>query len=258
MSEWNPKLYLDFEEYRTRPVRDLVSSIEYEEPDFILDIGCGPGNSTRVHKDRWPDAKVFGIDSSEAMIIKARELHDDIDFAQRDATQDISDLGLFDIISTSAALQWMPDLPRLLKDLYSMLKPGGVFAAQVPNANGLHIQDAVDTVVRKGKWKKHLLWFDSRANMYEPGEYYDMLCGLPGSVKLWETWHFQIMPDHRSMIEMYSATGMKPYVTRLDEEQREQFFNDILQIIEKKYPIQNDGNVLYPFRRIFFTIQKDV
>lgn len=46
--DWNPELYLKFDNERIQPSIDLVSKISYENPDSIIDIGCGPGNSTQV------------------------------------------------------------------------------------------------------------------------------------------------------------------------------------------------------------------
>lgn len=64
MNDWNPNLYLKFEKERTQPVKDLISRIELEEPKRILDIGCGPGNSTRKLKEKWPNATIIGVDNS--------------------------------------------------------------------------------------------------------------------------------------------------------------------------------------------------
>lgn len=56
---WNPELYLKFQKERTQPSIDLVGRIELESPDTIVDIGCGPGNSTRVLWERWPNTIPF-------------------------------------------------------------------------------------------------------------------------------------------------------------------------------------------------------
>lgn len=46
--DWNPELYLKFNEERTQPAIDLASRINVQNPKKIIDIGCGPGNSTQV------------------------------------------------------------------------------------------------------------------------------------------------------------------------------------------------------------------
>ena len=70
--DWNPNLYLKFNKERTQPSIDLVSRILVDNPSKIIDIGCGPGNSTQVLVQRWPHSKIFGVDNSPAMIEKAQ------------------------------------------------------------------------------------------------------------------------------------------------------------------------------------------
>ncbi|MBI5231669.1 MAG: methyltransferase domain-containing protein, partial [Coriobacteriales bacterium] len=73
MGDWDPGGYLKFEDYRTRPSVDLVSHIRVAAPRSVIDLGCGPGNSTQVLRSRWPGAHVLGLDSSAEMIAAARE-----------------------------------------------------------------------------------------------------------------------------------------------------------------------------------------
>jgi trans-aconitate 2-methyltransferase len=71
--DWNPDLYLKYRNERTQPSIDLVSKIDIDfYPQSILDIGCGPGNSSQQLLQRWPDAKLTGIDNSMNMIEKAK------------------------------------------------------------------------------------------------------------------------------------------------------------------------------------------
>ena len=61
MSDWNPKKYLEFKSERTQPSIDLISKIQTSTPKSILDIGCGPGNSTQILANRWPKAEIIGL-----------------------------------------------------------------------------------------------------------------------------------------------------------------------------------------------------
>jgi trans-aconitate 2-methyltransferase len=54
--DWNSEQYLKFETERTQPAIDLVNRINIVASRKILDIGCGPGNSTQVLYSRYPDA----------------------------------------------------------------------------------------------------------------------------------------------------------------------------------------------------------
>ena len=80
MQDWNPALYLRFANERTRPAAELLARVPGLQParsPHIVDLGCGPGNSTELLVERFvgPDnqADVLGIDNSEAMLETARK-----------------------------------------------------------------------------------------------------------------------------------------------------------------------------------------
>jgi trans-aconitate methyltransferase len=73
MIAWDPELYLRYEKERTQPSLDLTGRIPLEAPREVIDLGCGPGNSTRILLQRWPNARIVGLDSSPAMIERARQ-----------------------------------------------------------------------------------------------------------------------------------------------------------------------------------------
>lgn len=101
MSEWNPDLYLRFKQERTQPTRDLINRIRKDHAGSIIDIGCGPGNSTIELKRRWRDARIIGLDNSEAMLEKARADYPELEWINRDAGGDLSDLGTLTSTSTT-------------------------------------------------------------------------------------------------------------------------------------------------------------
>ena len=87
MPTWNADQYLRFNDERTRPCRELAARIAVAWPTRIIDLGCGPGNSTAPLKARWPGAQVTGIDSSAELLDAARRGHPGIAFVQSDVAQ---------------------------------------------------------------------------------------------------------------------------------------------------------------------------
>ena len=117
--DWNPELYLKYNKERIQPSIDLVSRINFDNPRNIIDIGCGPGNSTHVLTERWPDAKITGIDNSPAMIEKAQNDYPSQTWKVMDAGNLVFD-EKYDIVFSNATIQWIPDHKKLLADFKSL------------------------------------------------------------------------------------------------------------------------------------------
>mgnify|MGYP002131004994 CR=1 FL=1 len=91
----------------------------------VLDIGCGPGNSTAVLRERYPHAKILGVDSSPVMIETARKTYPDIDFQLCDVSARLDELPAdFDVVFSNACIQWVPDHPHLIPGLLARLRVG--------------------------------------------------------------------------------------------------------------------------------------
>ena len=129
---WSAAQYVKFEQERTRPVRDLVAADSARAPRSAADIGCGPGNSTEVLRERYPEARIVGVDSSPDMIEAARKRLPGIAFEVADI-REWRPKEPFDVILANAVLQWIPDHETLLPALIGALAPGGALAVQMPD-----------------------------------------------------------------------------------------------------------------------------
>lgn len=256
MSDWEPERYLKFKRERTRPVYDLISRIELNAPERILDIGCGPGNSTAPLRERWPCSEIIGIDSSPAMVERAQCDHPDIKFVVMDAGRDLSSLGEFDLVFANASLQWIPDHEALLPRLLGMLRPGGVLAVQVPQFDEMPISKALTEAAASSAWNAYFAGFEPGFAFRPARAYYDILSGMVKDLQIWSIDYYHIMPSHEAIVDMMEPTGLRPYLERLPSTHRHAFKQAVIDRLETCYPCQSDGSVLYPFKRLFIVASR--
>ena len=253
MSDWKPDKYLEFKSERTQPSIDLVSKINQVNPKTIIDIGCGPGNSTQVLANRWADAKITGIDSSNAMIEKARQEFPNQQWIEADASTYKSS-EKFDIVFSNAVIQWIPDHEALLAKLKRLLTDNGTLAVQIPLFWDMPLGKILDSVGRDNRWREKTVGVSDLLIIQNYSFYYDVLSNLFNTVKMWVTDYLHVMDNHLSIIEMMRSTGLKPYSERLaDEANMNAFEAMVIENMKKPYPVQKNGKVLLPFKRLFFT-----
>lgn len=256
MTDWDSSKYLKFGNERTQPAIDLINRIYIEKPKKILDIGCGPGNSSEVLAQRYPDADILGIDNSPAMIKAARELHPDIQFMHCDANKDLLKVGIdFDIVFSNACIQWIPNHDTLLKNTMCLLRPGGVLAVQTPMNYQEPIHQIIKEISTSNKWSSK---FENPRVFYNltQGEYYDLLSNIASDFYMWQTTYFHKMQSHSDIMEWYRATGLRPYLNVLSETDKLDFEKDIYDKLIKAYPKQKNGEIIFRFPRFFFVAVK--
>jgi trans-aconitate 2-methyltransferase len=129
---WDPEQYGRFAAERRQPFLDLLALVHPIPGGRAVDLGCGAGELTRALHERLGASETLGIDSSPAMLAKAKAL------AGHGVRFEEGDIGAFaparpfDLVFSNAALHWMPDHPRLLERLARAVAPGGQLAFQVP------------------------------------------------------------------------------------------------------------------------------
>jgi trans-aconitate 2-methyltransferase len=256
MNKWDPDSYLKYKEERTQPSYDLVARIEIANPANIIDIGCGPGNSTRALRERWPNARILGLDSSQDMIEKARNAFSQEDWILADATEWKTD-EKYDIVFSNAALQWIPNHDILIPKLFDLVNNQGALAVQVPANNHSPLHKAVLRVSKREEWRESTNGCDSMLTYRNAGFYYDQLSAISVRINIWQTTYYHIMVSHQDLIDWYASTGMRPYLERFKKEsERYSFREQVLEECTPHYPKQEDGKILFPFNRIFFVAYK--
>ena len=156
MTTWNPDQYLRFAAERARPFDDLLARVVAALPGpvaQIVDLGCGPGNMTAVLAERFPTARVRGIDSSPDMIAAAqRYAGPRVSFAVGDL-REWQPAEPVDLIISNAVLQWVPRHTELFEGWLTTLRPGGVLAFQMPVPSST---EPIRMVAKRPQWTVRL------------------------------------------------------------------------------------------------------
>lgn len=252
MSEWSSSQYLKFKNQRTLPALDLASRIKEYDVKIAADIGCGPGNSTSVVKNTFPNARVIGVDSSDDMIKKARASYPELEFVLSDA---LALDGKYDLLFSNACLQWIPDHRTLIPALMDKLNAGGVLAVQIPMNGDEPLYKIISEVASEKKWGFDTAQLE-RNDTLTPIEYYDILSSCSADFQIWETKYYHSMPDCTAMLEWVRGSRLRPYLAQLGEEAGIEFEAEILKLAEKTYRKSPDGGVVFGFKRFFFTSVK--
>jgi trans-aconitate 2-methyltransferase len=257
---WSADQYSKFLKDRTRPSTDLLTHVPNVSPKRVVDIGCGPGNSTAVLAERYPNAKVSGFDTSPDMIRKAKETLPNADFKVADLQTFKPDVPV-DVLFSNAVFQWLPNGKRIeiVTRLLDHLAPGGSLAFQIP----YNLNEPSHAVMREVADMPNKPWSETlkRANISRdqfpsPTEIWDGLKPLCADLDIWQTTYMHVMENHEGIVEWVKGTGLRPYVDPLDENARKDFIETYLGKLKEAYTAQNDGKVLLPYPRLFVVATK--
>ncbi|HEV3036988.1 MAG TPA: trans-aconitate 2-methyltransferase [Candidatus Angelobacter sp.] len=258
MPAWDAGLYLRFADERARPAADLISRIDLNDPVHIVDIGCGPGNSTNMLHQRWPQATMTGVDNSAEMLAQASSAYPGWSWIQADAATWTSGQQ-FDLVFSNAALHWVPNHARLFPRLFDMVAPGGAFAIQMPSNFNAPSHRVMAEVAQEPLWRNALQNASAGIGVESLSFYYDLLHPLASSLDLWETEYLHILDGPEAILEWIRGTGMRPYLQALENDQlKKQFQSLCLERLREAYPRRPSGKVLFPFRRIFVIAYRSV
>lgn len=252
--DWDPGAYARFRGLRLRPALDLLAQIGTLPEGDVVDLGCGDGALAPDLSLRFGGRRIIGVDRSAAMLAQARALgvYDRLDEADVALWQPQGPTAL---IVSNAVLHWLPDHDRLFPRLAGFLQPGGTLAVQMPRQYGAPSHRFLRDIAAEMFPDR----FDPagwRPPVWTPIEYHSLLRPL-GRVSVWETDYVHCLapvPHGHPVRAFTEATAMRPFAEKLTADEWRTFVARYESALEAAYPAEADGSLLFPFRRLFFTL----
>jgi trans-aconitate 2-methyltransferase len=225
---WDPGAYLRWAYPRTRAVLDLLSHIDQTAPRLVVDLGCGPGNTTELMSDRWPDALVIGVDNSPSMIEAARprQRPGRLEFRAGDL-RDWEPGEPVDVILANAVLQFHPEHLDYLPKWAGFLPPGGEMGIQMPGAPphppGDSLMDLAQQLIEAPQWRGKLSGSLQNMYVYPVDDYLTVLTRAGLSAEAWESEYSYPLAGPGSLVQYSAGSVVRPALSLLTSEESERF-----------------------------------
>ena len=253
--DWSPETYARFRGLRLRPALDLLAQVGELPEGCVVDLGCGDGAVAGALTVQFPGRVLHGVDGSQAMLAQARALGLYASLAAVDIVGWQPEVPPA-LIYSNAALQWLDDHASLMPRLAGYLAPGGVLAVQMPRqfkaASHRFLRDIA------GSMFPDRFDFSKELSPCAKAEEYHALLSPLGRVEAWETEYIQPLEPTAAMHPVRAfteSTAMRPIAEKLSKAEHASFCAAYEASLSAAYPLQKDGAVLFPFKRVFFTLK---
>lgn len=253
---WSPAQYLKFEDERTRPARDLLAQVPELPAGTAFDLGCGPGNSTELIRDRFPEARLSCLDSDENMLVAAAKRLPGVTFEKADLASWMPPGGA-SLFYANAVFQWLPNHLAVLERLMTALGAGGTLAVQMPDNLSEPTHMLMEETARSPGFAAAFSGRTLRRNpLPVPATYVERLAPQAATVAVWHTIYYHRLANAEAIVEWMKGTGLRPYLDAVPADRREAYLADYTDRIRAAYPDMSDGKVLLRFPRFFIVAVK--
>ena len=160
---------------------------------------------------------------------------------------------VYDLVFSNAAIQWVPNHYKLIQKIHGMLSREGRVAIQVPLFWDMPLGRIIRGTAEKERWRKQTVGVSDLFTIHAYAFYFDCLSDFFSMTDMWKTHYFHVLENHQAILEMMRSTGLKPYLERLgDDTEKEAFESAVFRDLQLAYPVQKNGKVILPFKRLFF------
>ncbi len=112
------------------PSRSLLRSLGGARIGLAIDLGCGPGHTTRLLAEELKPARTVGLDRSESFLGQARASGLDARWYRHDVTEVPFPVGPADLIYARLVLAHLPQPDQAVADWIGQLRPAGLLVLE--------------------------------------------------------------------------------------------------------------------------------
>jgi trans-aconitate 2-methyltransferase len=246
--KWNPGDYTTQSSNQQQWAQELISKLALKGNERILDIGCGDGKVTAEIASHVPSGSVLGIDSSEDMVIFAREKFPEakylnLGFEHMDA-RELNFNREFDIVFSNAALHWIVGHRSVLNGIKKSLKSSGKVLLQMGGkGNAARVFEILDELLKDEKWSRHFENFSFPYGFYGPEEYKVWLYEAGFEAKRIELIPKDMKLEGKKGLSGFIRSTWLPYTRRIPEDLRTEFIDSVVDKYLKAHPVDKEGLV---------------
>lgn len=235
MTEWDAAEYARHSSLQAAMAQEVMSLLDLDGAERILDVGCGDGKITAQIADRNRKGSVVGIDPSRDMIDFAQTHFalPNLRFQVADARR-LSFQNQFDLVVSFNALHWIPEQEAALRSIRTALIAGGRAQLRlVPAGARKSLEAVVEETRRTSRWKAHFQSFDDPYLRLTANEYAALAERSGFRVVQVSTkdhsWNF----GSRRAFAAFCAVGGVAWTKRLPPKERTDFISDVLDRYQK-------------------------
>lgn len=229
----------------------LISRLQLSGNESILDLGCGDGILTEQLSLLVPEGYVLGIDASVGMIEKAKQnVHDNLEFRHMDINEMDFDSD-FDVIFSNAALHWVKDHNKLLKNTYTALEHSGIVVWNFAgDGNCKTFYEVMRKKIKDDRYKEYFADFEWPWFMPSKAEYEALTENMGFSeVTISEENADRYFANADEMIRWIDQPSLVPFMQCVPDEVKKEFRDEVVEEMLGR-ALQPDGTCFETFRRI--------
>lgn len=261
MCAWNAQDYASHSSAQQKWAQELITKLQLQGHEHILDLGCGDGKVTAKLAQQVPSGMVIGIDQSEAMITLAQKRFPpdqcvNLRFQQMDARQ-LDFYHEFDWIFSNAVLHWVDDHIAVLQGLKKGLKTQGRILLQMGGqGNAADYIEVVQTVLQQPEWCQYFQDFAFPYYFFSPDHYQKWLTEIGFTPSRIELIPKDMTHDGSDGLAGWIRTTWFPYLQSVPEDKREPLVTAIVDQYLQQHPVTEDGKTHVQMMRLEVEAQK--